>query len=96
MHWHQEDSEPLCLEFRGTFFASFMALEDSPETFRAFVELLDEAILQGEDVPTLENSRTRVLRTSGDSGVTPLRLFFSIEHGTLKFMYVGHYNEDEP
>ncbi|HJQ38505.1 MAG TPA: hypothetical protein VKB93_15310 [Thermoanaerobaculia bacterium] len=96
MHLHLEDAEPLRVQYLEPFFDSFVALHDSPETFRAFVELLDQAILQGDAVPTLENSKMRVLRTAADSGLPPLRLFFFIEHGTMKFMFVAHYQEDEP
>ena len=84
------------VSFARTRRRSAILLDVSPETFRAVVELLDHAILQGAAVPTLENSRMRVLRTAGGSGVPPLRLYFFIEHGTLKFTYVGHYHEDEP
>ncbi|HJQ39371.1 MAG TPA: hypothetical protein VKB93_19695 [Thermoanaerobaculia bacterium] len=96
MHLPVEDFEPLRVEYLESFYDSVLMLDGSPEAFRALIELLDAALIHGETVPTLDNSTTRVLRTARDSGLPPVRLFFTIERGTIKFMHVAHYVENEP
>ena len=43
MHLHLADSE-LNVEYLEAFFDAYLLLDDSPETFRAMVDFLDEAI----------------------------------------------------
>lgn len=96
MHLHLEESEPLGVEYAEAFFDSFLLLEDSPETFRTVIGLLDEAIIGGEAVRMLRTSRMRVIRTPVGSCARPMRLFFFVEHRTLKFVHIEYYDENHP
>jgi hypothetical protein len=93
-----QDAAPLGVEYVESFFDSYFRLADSFGTFRAVVELLDNAILMAETVPLVRSSpRMRILRTTtSDSGLPALRLYFTVEDGTLTFMHVEHYDENEP
>jgi hypothetical protein len=96
VHLHLVDPAPLRVEYvEPFFFDSYLMLDGSSQTFCAVVELLDEAIREGETVSAVEDSTMRVLR-AGATGMRPIRLFFFIEHGTLKFTHVEHYDESEP
>ena len=44
----------------------------------------------------LRTSKMRVVRTPVGSCSRPMRLFFFIEHGTLKYVHIEHYDENHP
>jgi hypothetical protein len=90
-----QDAAPLGVEYVESFFDSYFRLADSFGTFRAVVELLDNAMLMAETVPLVRGSpRMRILRTTtSDSGGPALRLYFFIEHEMLTFMHVEHYDD---
>ena len=95
MHLHLAETE-LNVVYLDTFFDAYLRLDDAPETFRAMVNLLDEAITGGEKMPPLRTSKMRVVRTPVGSCSRPMRLFFSIEYGTLRFVHIEHYDENHP
>jgi hypothetical protein len=92
---HLQDPAPLRVEYDEWFFDTFMLLDGSAATFRAVMELLDHALLEGEGVPLVRTSNMRVLRTTADSGLPLVRLYFSIEYGKLTYVLVQYYNEHE-
>jgi hypothetical protein len=91
-----EDLAPLGVAFADAFFDAYLLLDDSAETFSVLIGLLDEAIKDGEDVRPLNRSRWRVVRTPVGSCRRPMRLYFRIEEGTVRFAYVEHYDENQP
>ena len=78
----------LRVELLDSFWDSFLLLDDSPETFRALMELLFEVGANPEEAPLLGETRLRVMLTTRESGLAPLRLFFFIEDGAIQIMHV--------
>jgi hypothetical protein len=96
VHLQLEDFEPLSLECFEAFFDAYLLLDHSRETFTALVHLLDEAFIGGESVRVLRNSKIRVVRTPVGSCAHPMRLYFLVEHRTVKYVHIEHYDENHP
>jgi hypothetical protein len=96
VHLHLEDFAPLGVTFAEAFFDAYLLLEDSSETFSVMIGLLDEAINDGEAVRMLTTSSMRVVRTPVGACRRPMRLYFRVEHWTVRFVHVEHYDENHP
>ena len=96
MHLQLEDFERLDFECFEAFLYSYLLLDNSRETFTAFMDLLEQAFIGGESVRVLRSSKIRVVRTPVGSCAHPMRLYFFVEHGTVKYVHIEHYDENHP
>jgi hypothetical protein len=86
----------LRVELLDTFWDSFLLLDLCQGTFAALMELLFVVSTRPETVPPLEGKRVRLLLTTPESGLPPLRLFFFIENGAVQVIQVDQYGDFEP
>lgn len=84
----------LRVEFLDPYYDSLARLDDSPETNEAVRTLEADLMLNPEGNPPLDGL-LRGLKTEPAAGLPPLRLFYYIEHGTVKVIHIEPYDEDE-